>query len=43
KKFTDEVAVMLDCRDALQMGDVCASVENPDYVYSWKPKTESDR
>jgi homogentisate 1,2-dioxygenase len=40
KKFTDEVAVMLDTRDALHIGEVCASVENPDYVYSWKPKTE---
>nr|AWJ66421.1 homogentisate 1,2-dioxygenase [uncultured bacterium] len=41
KKFTDEVAVMLDTRNALEMGDVCASVENPDYVNSWKAKDDN--
>ncbi|TDP40562.1 homogentisate 1,2-dioxygenase [Idiomarina aquatica] len=38
KKFTDEVAVMLDTRDALQMSDAAMKVENPDYVYSWQEK-----
>jgi homogentisate 1,2-dioxygenase len=36
KKFTDEVAVMLDTRDALMMGAAAEKVENPDYVNSWK-------
>ncbi|MFC6439424.1 homogentisate 1,2-dioxygenase [Bowmanella sp. JS7-9] len=40
KKFTDEVAVMLDTRDALEVGDAATHVENPDYVNSWKAKTE---
>ncbi|RUO38267.1 homogentisate 1,2-dioxygenase [Aliidiomarina shirensis] len=38
KKFTDEVAVMLDTRDSLQVGEVSHSVENPDYVMSWQEK-----
>lgn len=38
KKFTDEVAVMLDTRDALQASDEALAVENPDYVYSWQEK-----
>ncbi|WP_370259747.1 homogentisate 1,2-dioxygenase [Idiomarina sp.] len=38
KKFTDEVAVMLDTRDALEASDAAMSVENPDYVFSWKEK-----
>ena len=36
KTFTDEVAVMLDTRDALQVTAAAESVENPDYVYSWR-------
>lgn len=36
KTFTDEVAVMLDTRDALEYGDAAAAVENPEYVYSWR-------
>ena len=36
KTFTDEVAVMLDTRDALKIGDAATSVENLDYVNSWK-------
>ncbi len=36
KKFTDEVAVMLDTRDALEVGSAAASVENPEYVNSWQ-------
>lgn len=38
KKFTDEVAVMLDTRDALEVGQSSHSVENPDYVMSWQEK-----
>ncbi|MCH8501795.1 MAG: homogentisate 1,2-dioxygenase [Aliidiomarina sp.] len=38
KKFTDEVAVMLDTRDALEVGEAANAVENPDYVYSWQEK-----
>ncbi|MCH8491811.1 homogentisate 1,2-dioxygenase [Aliidiomarina sp.] len=38
KKFTDEVAVMLDTRDALEVGQSAHSVENPDYVMSWQEK-----
>lgn len=40
KKFTDEVAVMLDTRHALEMGEVCAKVENTEYVYSWRTTDE---
>jgi len=36
KVFTDEVAVMLDTRDALTVGDAAASVENTNYVTSWR-------
>ncbi|AWL11341.1 Homogentisate 1,2-dioxygenase [Saliniradius amylolyticus] len=36
KKFTDEVAVMLDTRDALEIGEPASQVENHDYVNSWK-------
>ncbi|QND86865.1 Homogentisate 1,2-dioxygenase [Chromobacterium vaccinii] len=38
KKFTDEVAVMIDARDALEQGPGLASVEWQGYVDSWKPK-----
>ncbi|GAC14082.1 homogentisate 1,2-dioxygenase [Aliiglaciecola lipolytica] len=38
KTFTDEVAVMLDTRDALTVSDVSSLVENADYVNSWKEK-----
>ncbi|RUO25786.1 homogentisate 1,2-dioxygenase [Aliidiomarina minuta] len=38
KKFTDEVAVMLDTRDSLEVGEAADAVENPDYVYSWQEK-----
>lgn len=38
KKFTDEVAVMLDTRDALNIGEAAESVENPEYVNSWQTK-----
>jgi homogentisate 1,2-dioxygenase len=33
---TDEVAVMIDTRDALEIGASAASVERPEYVDSWK-------
>lgn len=36
KKFTDEVAVMLDTRDALNVGEAAEKVENPEYVNSWR-------
>ncbi|MEP4891096.1 MAG: homogentisate 1,2-dioxygenase [Aliiglaciecola sp.] len=38
KTFTDEVAVMLDTRDALQVAEVSSLVENVDYVNSWQVK-----
>lgn len=38
KKFTDEVAVMIDTRHALEIGEASSSVENSEYVYSWKAK-----
>ncbi|MFA3789699.1 homogentisate 1,2-dioxygenase [Aliiglaciecola sp. SL4] len=38
KTFTDEVAVMLDTRDALQVAEVSSLVENADYVNSWQVK-----
>jgi homogentisate 1,2-dioxygenase len=41
KTFTDEVAVMLDTRDALQISSAASNVENLNYVNSWKPKSES--
>ena len=38
KKFTDEVAVMIDTRDSLEVGAAAETTENPDYVNSWKIK-----
>lgn len=38
KKHTDEVAVMIDTRDAVEIGDAARDVEVEDYVYSWKKK-----
>ena len=38
KPATDEYAVMIDTRDPLNVGDGAASVENADYVNSWKPR-----
>ncbi len=35
KKETDEVAVMIDTRDALEIGDAAAQVEFTGYVQSW--------
>ena len=34
--FTDEVAVMIDTRRALQIQPEACGVENPDYVNSWR-------
>lgn len=36
KKETDEVAVMIDTRDALEVSDAMSSVENVEYCNSWK-------
>ena len=36
KPATDEYAVMIDTRDPLDIGASAASVENPDYVNSWR-------
>jgi homogentisate 1,2-dioxygenase len=38
KTHTDEVAVMIDTRDAVQMGEAAKAIEVQDYVYSWKNK-----
>lgn len=38
KTFTDEVAVMIDARDALEQGPQMPEVEWTQYVDSWKPK-----
>ncbi|MFY7958496.1 MAG: homogentisate 1,2-dioxygenase, partial [Elsteraceae bacterium] len=40
RKETDEVAVMIDTRDALDVGAAAQSVEWPDYVKSWAPVAE---
>lgn len=36
KTGTDEYAVMIDARDALELGDGAKSVQIPEYVDSWK-------
>ncbi|EGU30757.1 homogentisate 1,2-dioxygenase [Vibrio sp. N418] len=36
KKRTDEVAVMIDTRHALEFSSAAQAVELPDYVYSWR-------
>ncbi|TKB46843.1 homogentisate 1,2-dioxygenase [Ferrimonas sediminicola] len=36
KKFTDEVAVMVDTRDPLVLSDQAKALENPDYANSWQ-------
>ncbi|WP_162062869.1 homogentisate 1,2-dioxygenase [Vibrio taketomensis] len=38
KKFTDEVAVMIDCRRALAFSKHAQQVEVEEYVYSWREK-----
>ncbi|MFO7278198.1 MAG: homogentisate 1,2-dioxygenase [Pseudomonadota bacterium] len=37
KPGTDEIAVMIDTRDALEIGDAARAVEWDGYVDSWKP------
>jgi homogentisate 1,2-dioxygenase len=39
-KMLDEVAVMIDTRDALQVTNAALSVENADYPLSWKTPEE---
>lgn len=36
KTFTDEVAVMVDTRDALDIHNEALAVENTEYVISWR-------
>ena len=36
KEATDEVAVMIDTRRALDISAEALSLENPEYVNSWK-------
>ncbi|NTS78802.1 homogentisate 1,2-dioxygenase [Catenovulum sp. SM1970] len=38
KKHTDEVAVMIDTRDALHFSDTLSQVEDAEYVNSWQVK-----
>jgi homogentisate 1,2-dioxygenase len=38
KTMTDEVAVMVDARDALEMGSAAEATEDRGYADSWKPK-----
>ncbi|OLQ92218.1 homogentisate 1,2-dioxygenase [Vibrio ponticus] len=38
KKQTDEVAVMIDTRHALEFSNQAEQVENAEYVYSWREK-----
>ena len=38
KKETDEVAVMIDTRDAVQVGEAAKTIEWGDYVSSWRHK-----
>jgi len=42
KTETDEVAVMIDTRDPLDVGDAAAAVEWPDYVLSWGARDRYD-
>lgn len=43
RKETDEVAVMIDTRDAIQVGDLPEGVEWREYVNSWKPATRGTK
>ncbi len=36
RQATDEYAVMVDTRDALEVADLPSGVEDPDYVHSWR-------
>ncbi len=42
RKETDEVAVMIDSRDALEIAAAASAVEWPDYVHSWRAKAEAE-
>src|SRR3546814_10236762 len=42
KPATDEYAVMLDARDALEIGDLPESLEERDYVESWKGRRSEE-
>lgn len=42
RRDTDEVAVMIDSRDALRIADLPDAVEWPDYVNSWKTGNGKD-
>jgi len=42
KTMTDEVAIMVDTRDALQVAALPDHIESSDYVNSWKNSTHSD-
>jgi len=38
RRYTDEVAVMIDTRFPVDVAPLPAGVEREDYVYSWRPK-----
>lgn len=38
RRYTDEVAVMIDTRHPVELAPMPEGVENKDYVNSWKPK-----
>jgi homogentisate 1,2-dioxygenase len=40
REATDEYAVMLDARDALEIGPAASAVENQAYVDSWQAPGE---
>lgn len=40
--MTQEVAVMVDTRDALYVGDAAQQIENPQYVNSWQVKENNE-
>ncbi|OOE52234.1 homogentisate 1,2-dioxygenase [Salinivibrio kushneri] len=42
KKETDEVAVMIDTRMPLDMGDAAKATELIDYVYSWRTPSDAE-
>jgi homogentisate 1,2-dioxygenase len=42
KRATDEYAVMLDARDALEIGEAASAVEWPGYADSWKVKRAAE-
>jgi homogentisate 1,2-dioxygenase len=40
REATDEYAVMLDAREALEIGEAAGAVENEAYVHSWRAHAE---